>query len=145
MTGSPPEPKIESAPEANAAPAPSAPEPSITPPHAATLGQDAIDALLDGTPATPPTLEPVAEPSIVAAKSGPDEFERLVDSVESSLDATPAVANPEPNAASMPSPEAVAVPEEAQSADQPSPSNPETLATKSDEELLKEFENLLNS
>ena len=133
MTGSTPEPKIVAAPTATPAPAPATPEPSITPPPAGTLPQDAIDALLDGTPAIPPTAEPEAEPSIVSAKSGPDEFERLVDSVESSLDTAPQAATPE------------AAPDETLSAAPASPSNPETLATKSDEELLKEFENLLNS
>jgi hypothetical protein len=126
MTGAPPEPKIATAPTAPLAPVPATPEPSITPAPApaAALDQAAIDALLDGTPAIPPASEPVTEPSIAATKPGSDEFERLVDSVESSLDPAPAAA-----------------PVEAST----SPSAPETLATKSDEELLKEFENLLNS
>jgi len=143
MTGSPPEPRIAAAPASNPTPVPSAPEPSIAPPPAATLAQDAIDALLDGAPAIPPTPETIPEPSIASGKSGPDEFERLVDSVESSLDPAPAVAAaPE---AVTPAPQAAPMAEETLAAAQPSPSNPETLATKSDEELLKEFENLLNS
>jgi hypothetical protein len=56
------------------------------------------------------------------------------------------VAAPEAQTAdATPTLQAVPSPEETLAADQPSPSNPETLATKSDEELLKEFENLLNS
>jgi hypothetical protein len=146
MTGAAPEPKIAVAPVATPSPAAPSPEPSITPPPPAALAQEAIDALLDGTPAIPPSAEPGAEPSIASNKSGPDEFERLVDSVESSLDAAPAAATPDvttPEAAQMP--QAIPSAEETLAAAQPSPSNPETLATKSDEELLKEFENLLNS
>ncbi len=143
MTGATPEPKITSAPVATPTPAPATPEPSIAPAPAAILPQDAIDALLDGTPATPPTADPVAEPSIASAKSGPDEFERLVDSVESSLEPAPGTAaGPE---AVAPAAQATPKEEETLAAAPSSPSNPETLATKSDEELLKEFENLLNS
>ena len=143
MTGATPEPKITSAPVATPTPAPATPEPSIAPAPAAILPQDVIDALLDGTPATPPTADPGAEPSIASAKSGPDEFERLVDSVESSLDPAPGTAaGPE---AVAPAAQTTPKEEETLAADPSSPSNPETLATKSDEELLKEFENLLNS
>jgi hypothetical protein len=143
MTGAAPEPKIAAAPVATPAP-PASPEPSIAPAPQAALDQNAIDALLDGTPAVPPTTDPVAEPSIASAKSGPDEFERLVDSVESSLDPAPAAAiSAEPSA--PPATPAPAAEHEPLAAAEPSPSNPETLATKSDEELLKEFENLLNS
>ena len=143
MTGAPPEPKITSAPVETPPPAPATPEPSIAPAPAAILPQDAIDALLDGTPAIPPTADPVAEPSIASAKSGPDEFERLVDSVESSLEPAPGTAaGPE---AAAPAAQATPKEEETLAAAPSSPSNPETLATKSDEELLKEFENLLNS
>jgi hypothetical protein len=106
------------APTLAVAPPPPA-EPSIDPAPASStqLAQDAIDALLDGVPAVPPSAMEI-NPPVAAAPKAPtgDEFERLVDSVESSLD--PAGG---------------------------SPSAPETLATKSDEELLKEFENLLNS
>jgi hypothetical protein len=108
------------------------------------LNQDAIDALLDGVPAIPPSAEPVAEPSIASSKSGPDEFERLVDSVESSLDPAPAAAISSEPSQTPATPEPAAEHEPLAAAES-SPSNPETLATKSDEELLKEFENLLNS
>jgi HPt (histidine-containing phosphotransfer) domain-containing protein len=130
MTGTPPEPKIAAVPASVPTPPPTSPEPSITPPQAAKFDQDAIDALLDGTPAIPPSSEPPVEPSIAETKPGSDEFERLVDSVESSLDPAPGAAPVETAAAPAPT---------------TSPSAPETLATKSDEELLKEFENLLNS
>jgi len=104
------------------------------------LDQDAIDALLEGKPATPP-VTPVAEPVIepqpklqAVAEPAPsaDQFEKLVDSVETSLDAAPA-AEPEPLKAVAGDPV-------------PLPTNNEpSLANKTDEELLKEFENLLNS
>jgi hypothetical protein len=110
-------------------PPPAKTEPSITPepPPASALNQAAIDALLDGTSPIPPT-EAKVEPSIDAVPTtapSADEFEKLIDSVGMSLGTEPA-------------PEAAPT----QSA---SPAAPETLATKSDEELLKEFENLLNS
>ena len=113
------------------------------------LDQDAIDALLEGKPATPPVTPvaaapvapPVAEPVIepqpklqAVAEPAPsaDQFEKLVDSVETSLDAAPA-AEPEPLKAVAGDPV-------------PLPTNNEpSLANKTDEELLKEFENLLNS
>jgi hypothetical protein len=109
-------PTIAATPTLAVAPPPAA-EPSIDPAPPTQLAQDAIDALLDGIPAVPPSATEINPPVADAPKAPTgDEFERLVDSVESSLD--PA---------------------------SDSPSAPETLATKSDEELLKEFENLLNS
>jgi hypothetical protein len=118
-----------------AAPAATAAEPAK---HA--LDQSAIDALLAGQPATPPAeaTPAVAEekpapvpaaaaaPALEAVPSG-DQFENLVDSVETSLD--------------QPELKAVAgdpVPVPAAASDT-------SMANKSDEELLKEFENLLNS
>jgi hypothetical protein len=117
------------------------------------LDQSAIDALLDGSSATPPTpvtaapseaLEPAAdqfaEPIAIAAKTSTqapetaaaakkgDEFENLVDSIEDSLSAKPAAQA----AASTP---ATAGEHTAAASN----------AEKTDEELLKEFENLLNS
>jgi hypothetical protein len=97
------------------------------PPKKASLDQNAIDSLLDG-------MSPIAP-----AKK--DEFENLVDSVESSLSKpaaeaiAPAIA---PVAAPAPSAPPVA------QATAPAPT-PVPTSEKSDEELLKEFENLLNS
>ena len=119
-------PAVSASPEAAA-------EPSVG------LDQNAIDKLMNGVPATPhtPTPSAPAEP-IVAAAPEPvasiapaakaDEFEKLVDSVETSLEQPAASAAPV---------EAAAAP----AADQPS----DPAASKTDEELLKEFENLLNS
>jgi|GEM_PF-736565 len=102
------------------------------------LDQNAIDSLLDGvTPTSPekqeakpeaqaeePQPEAPAETQAAAPATEPeapsDEFEKLVDSVENSLEsvvAAPATENP----------------------------TAESPAQKTDEELLKEFENLLNS
>jgi len=99
------------------------------------LDQNAIDSLLDGVTPTSPEkpetkleaeAEVPAEPQVAApAEPAPepeapsDEFEKLVDSVENSLESV------------------VAAPAAEQSA--------ENSAQKTDEELLKEFENLLNS
>ncbi len=124
--------------------APEVPTPAALgePPHA--LDQDAIDKLLNGTSA----VEPVTAPS--------DQFENLVDSVENSLEIPVAV---EPVVAQ---PKAEPVPEEpiivpasavvaAANAPQatlvagPGAEPASALANKTDEELLKEFENLLNS
>jgi hypothetical protein len=114
-----------------------------------SLDQHAIDSLLDGvTPLAPdsfsteePTVEPTAEPAVepvvaaaplklavapsAAEAPAGDDFEKLVDSVENSLETTTMSAAPE--------------------AEKPAPKTDENLANKTDEELLKEFENLLNS
>ena len=66
----------------------------------------------------------------------PDSFEKLVDSVDSSLESG------ESKKTSAPNPEEMAKEISAQAT---APVSVETLAAKSDEELLKEFENLLNS
>ena len=128
------------------------PEPTVAPtavesPKDSLLDQSAIDALLDGSSAIAPTPSLAAEPPkaepLVAAVAPPidlvaktavpeqpaplkkaDEFEKLVDSVETSLSAQA----PAPEAA-MEAPVQAAA----------------SLADKTDEELLKEFENLLNS
>jgi len=128
-----PEPAVEAAPAAPVAEKTSHP-----------LDQDAIDALLSGKPATPPAeaAAPVAPTAPVAPKPAPaleavpagDQFEKLVNSVETSLDAAPAAETAEPLKAVAGDP--VPVPQTATDS---------TLANKSDEELLKEFENLLNS
>ena len=109
------------------------------------LDQSAIDALLEGKPVTPPVAkkaEPAPEaeapapapvqpavaqkPTLEAVPAG-DQFEKLAESVNSSLE-------PEQLKAVAGDP----VPT-------PSSSSEASLANKSDEELLKEFENLLNS
>ncbi len=142
VTAPTPTASVAPTPKLAAVPTPDAIEPpamEITPSReASSMSQDAIDALLEGIPAVPPvnaapveTMAPetaAPTPSMEAAAPAGDEFEKLIDSVESSLTkgepATPA--------------------EETISAAAVSPAT-ETLATKSDEELLKEFENLLNS
>jgi hypothetical protein len=110
------------------------------------LDQTAIDALLEGKPVTPPVAkapEPAPAPEAAAAPAAPapapkptleavpagDQFEKLAESVDHSLEAEPLKA-----VAGDP------VPTPAQAA-----SGESSLANKSDEELLKEFENLLNS
>ncbi len=125
-------PQVDATPTIAAAP-PIREEPKIEPvvaaaePAGMSLDQNAIDALLDGTPATPPTpTTPTAEPVIAAAPSAPtktDDFENLVDKVEDSL----------------------VKPEAVQAAAAPSPAPANAAGEKTDEELLKEFENLLNS
>jgi predicted DNA-binding protein len=121
-------------------------------PPANTLDQSMIDALLAGTPATPPvtpTPTPTPAPAPVETKTEPapesnsqkDAFENLVASVETSLSPAPqeaAPANPPTPAPEQANP-AQAAPQEANSPQL------DSLAAKSDEELLKEFENLLNS
>ena len=110
-----------------------APKVEATPPVAEAadaLDQAAIDALLNGsTPIAPEEVQTAVAPT---ATTGNDDFEKLIDSVETSL--TPATAA-EPAVAAAP---AAAPPAPAQSAADPN-------ASKTDEELLKEFENLLNS
>jgi hypothetical protein len=140
------------------APAAEAAAPAEEPKHA--LDQDAIDALLNGTPATPPESQPVeaaAAPSLddlfpegpKEPSSPTDQFERLVDSVENSLEKAapapepaPIAAAPTPAPAPAPTPAPAAVAAAAPKA-AAAPESP--LANKTDEELLKEFENLLNS
>jgi hypothetical protein len=128
------------------------------------VSQDDIDALLEGKPATPPegesrqapemaavaaapaeskpepvpaaapllaavppVAEPAPEPSAPTPSASADSFENLVSSVEKSLDApVPAQGPAQPVAASEPATAA-------------------NLSAKTDDELLKEFENLLNS
>ena len=94
------------------------------------LDQSAIDALLEGKATTPP------EPTPAPAPAQKDEFENLVASVETSLD---------PSAPIQAAPQATETlaPASAPSDGQPAPT--EAQVAKSDEDLLKEFENLLNS
>jgi hypothetical protein len=127
-------------PAAEEAPAPVAA--AATEPAKHALDQSAIDALLEGKPVTPPVAKaPEAAPEAVAAPVAPaaptkpaleavpagDQFEKLAESVDHSLEAEPLKA-----VAGDPVPT-------------PTASGDSTLANKSDEELLKEFENLLNS
>ncbi len=150
-TGLPPQassPAPAAAPSLSAAPEPEAvtPPPSESvneaapptisaKPAAKGLDQIAIDALLEGKPATPP--EPTAAPAVApapvdesAANAPKDDFEKLVSSVETSLDSKPVEPAPVPGpAAASGQPAAPA----------------EIQVAKSDEDLLKEFENLLNS
>jgi hypothetical protein len=129
-----------------------------------SLDQNAIDALLEGTSPTPPVAPviqnekdqaaidaliasqqaprvaapisaptpAVAEPVAAKTAAPSDDFEKLVDSVETSLDEKQAAAKKIAAAPAEAAPKAETAPIEA-------------LAEKSDEELLKEFENLLNS
>ena len=136
------------------------------------LDPEAIESLLNGTPATPPEAPEAAEiPALQARaddptpsfddiepvepsfdepeKSSPtsDQFEKLVDSVEDSLEAPAPAPKPAPIAAAAPAPTPMAAPQKAAAAPvaAAAPAAPDTLANKTDEELLKEFENLLNS
>jgi len=123
-----------------------APAQEEAPPAGNTLDQAMIDALLSGTPATPPVTstpapapvetkaEPVAEPA-----SQKDAFENLVASVETSLSPAPQEA---PANTAAPAEQAAPAQTAAPEANSP---QLDSLAAKSDEELLKEFENLLNS
>jgi hypothetical protein len=136
------------------APAPVVAAAEIPPvePDAPAADQAAIEALLSGTSATPPTARK-------------ESFENLEKSVNTSLEAAPVAsaelapaeaaeaatasqndpADPAPVPESTPgdssdgAPLAAAAPADDQGGDL------DALATKSDEELLKEFENLLNS
>lgn len=132
-----------------------------------SLDQNSIDSLLDGmSPIEPaakpqeaaaaePSVDPVAPAAKTAAKN--DEFENLVDSVESSLNkpsapasspALSAVPGPAAEISAAPAPAAkTAAPSPAQAAAPAAPAATGGTPTseKSDEELLKEFENLLNS
>ena len=155
---------IAEAPPVEPAAAP-APEPVEAKPAPSAIDQAAIDALLSGTSATPPVAAEAPAPAAAAAEppAQKDSFENLVASVNTSLEAAPApaaepapaadpapamtAANPEPVAAAAPPAEPA--PAAAPAAEAASPGDPganlDSLAAKSDEELLKEFENLLNS
>lgn len=129
----------ESSPEAQAAAAADAAA------EVAAANMPSMDELISGNPAeakaaATPAAEPSPEVTPPAAAAAPtDQFEKLVDSVENSLE-IPAV--PEPaTAAAAPKPAAQAA---APANSTPSPESA-ALANKTDEELLKEFENLLNS
>ncbi len=140
------------------APPPAAREPEITvaptAPKGPSLDQASIDSLLNGESAIPPAtsapapspvslVPPIPEPAIEAApevKAAPpaasapapepaaekpaDKFESIAASVESSIDS------------------ALSAPTEDKAVAGPAPA---AEMSKSDEELLKEFENLLNS
>ena len=115
------------------------------------LDQDAIDALLNGIESTPaPAPTPIEEFPELEIESPSDQFENLVDSVEDSLEVPPPVvaAAPAPapvqEAAPKPAPAPAPVPKASVVA-APSPAAESPLANKTDEELLKEFESLLNS
>jgi predicted nucleic acid-binding Zn-ribbon protein len=97
---------------------------SETAANASIVDQASIDALIAGSMDANPApmaaaaelpAEPQVEPVQAPAANAGDDFEKLVDSVENSLDTV------------------VAAPKT------------ESLTNKTDEELLKEFENLLNS
>ncbi|MBU6154096.1 MAG: hypothetical protein KGP28_07325 [Bdellovibrionales bacterium] len=109
------------------------PEPEAeTKPDKKALDQSTIDALLEGKPVMPPEhlAQPVVAPTIQPPK---DEFENLVSSVETSLEPKEADAVPAANVAAAPAGNAPTAPAS------------ELQVAKSDEDLLKEFENLLNS
>jgi hypothetical protein len=124
-----PEPEIETKTES---------KPNPEAPSVPALDQGAIQALLSGESVTPPEnilpADPTpAEPSIEVAGASEtsttnDQFENLVDKVESSLDSAPIMDNvTQISAASK------------------GTSTDESAENKTDDELLKEFENLLNS
>ena len=121
-----PVPKSEPAPE----PKMEASTPSVS--EKGGLDQAAIDALLNGS--SPIAPEPVAKKE--AAKNN-DDFEKLIDSVEDSLTAAPAAEPAKP--APAPAPVKAAAPAA------PAQAASDATGSKTDEELLKEFENLLNS
>ncbi len=125
-------------------PAESEAKPSVEPtpkPVAKGLDQSAIDALLEGKPATPPETIAAETPqsaapaapapaTSIAPEAPKDEFEKLVSSVDTSLDSN----TPKSAVEAAPAAPSIAA---------ASPAEPQVA--KSDEDLLKEFENLLNS
>ncbi len=170
-----PAPKLQSveAPAPTPAPAPApvaaapAPAPSAPAEGGLSLDQDAIDRLLGGEAAVPPTQTaqpaPAAPAPVSTAESNAtllDQFEKLIDEVDTSLDKKPApavTAAPAPAPTPAPAPVAAAptpapAPAPVAAAPTPAPAPAaaaapvaDSLSSKTDEELLKEFENLLNS
>jgi hypothetical protein len=142
--------------------------------HGPSLDQAAIDALLDGSSPIPPTVTPVAKLSVVpdiqpanenitpvsnlannlnpsavnsSALNQTDQFDKLAESVGSSLDSlvtAPAAVATAPTATAPTAPEPSVNEILAQATDASATETPDSL-NKTDEELLKEFENLLNS
>jgi hypothetical protein len=125
------------------------------------LDPAAVEALLSGVSAVPPTPAEDPAPAIVPVDAAPlepvtpiakakpaapnDEFEKLVDSVEGSL-----AKAEEPQPLSVVTPPLAAAPSASSSVPAQAAAPAESTASastaeKSDEELLKEFENLLNS
>lgn len=121
-----------------------APEPAAAPATSdiAALDQSAIDALLEGatpvspepTPAPAPEMVEAAPPQPAVEPASGDSFEKLVDSVETSL--TPNEPSPPPLAVNVSADAATPAAE---------PKKDDVAGSKTDEELLKEFESLLNS
>jgi hypothetical protein len=162
-----PAPAVDAAPEAKATPgagldqsaidallngvSPTPPEEKIAAEKAAAAApvveadadQAAIDALVAASQAPTVAEETPAVAAPKAAAPAGDDFEKLVDSVEDSLEQkkTAAAASTPERAPKAPAPSPVA----AASAPKTEAPSVEALAEKSDEELLKEFENLLNS
>ncbi|MBS1960021.1 MAG: hypothetical protein JST80_11145 [Bdellovibrionales bacterium] len=132
-----------------------------------SLDKKTIDTLLDGESpiaTAEPKIEPTVAPKAAVAAGKEDNFEKLVDSVENSLGAKPGVPGPTLTAVPSPATEATAKPEAKAAAPSPAAEkaasaapasaapasaaptvNASPVSEKSDEELLKEFENLLNS
>ena len=116
-------------------------------PTNSSLDQDAINQLLDGITPAPQTPDlSKGEPSAPISNSV-DDFEKLVDSVEGSLDKKQAAAPiaPAPAPSAEPVVAAAPVPVAAAPENAPTAAPAANLNTKTDEELLKEFENLLNT
>ncbi|MFL5815869.1 MAG: hypothetical protein ACJ763_20035 [Bdellovibrionia bacterium] len=115
-------------PEAAAAAAAVAAATAADAPSSTVMDQDAIQAMLDSAGTAPST--PAAAPAPSAASN---EFEGLVDEVEKSL---------QPNA---PAPAAAATPAAPAQAETKAEKTPEKVPEKSDEDLIAEFEKMLNS
>lgn len=153
---------------APAAPA-ETPAPAQAPKGKGGVSPEDIESLLEGKPATPPVgaAEPPAPAPTEAAPAlapvlaiapeanpNPDAFENLVSSVEKSLDPPSQPATPidetaetavEKTAQAVEATPSLAPVAAAPVAAAPAPAPAENLAAKTDDELLKEFENLLNS
>ena len=123
-------------------PAPPRPEP-MAPSETkgdSQLDDSAINALLNGSSPIPPT--PTSPTSSEKAKN--EAFENLVDSIENSLSAPVAAAAPQRILEPAPAPIRTLAPAE-KLPDLQAPPVVSSANEKTDEELLKEFENLLNS
>lgn len=173
IPASPAEPIVETVIPAGA-PTPKEEKQTVEGAKKASLDKNTVESLLNGESpiaTAEPKVDPVPQAAAPAAAAAPkeDNFEKLVDSVENSLGkqgvpsptlaavpsptdtaptapaaAKPGPAKPEAKAAA-PAPAAT----KAADAATPAPTAPAAASTptseKSDEELLKEFENLLNS
>lgn len=141
-----PQAQTAAAPREPEVPAPGSQQPAVEPtPIRPNAAQPAIQAspAAENLVVDPKggTQEPKVSGSLMGEQA--DNFEKLVDSVETSLSKTPAAETPAVQAAPKAAAAAPATPEAAKAA--PAPAAGPAISEKSDEELLKEFENLLNS